>query len=116
GVRETIALSAVGGLIAAGLMALSPLRTLREIPALNPRPAAEPATGIPEPTATTSAPPSGTQGRPARALGLGREVGVLAGNRRRRPRHEDCSIAALAGALARHSESPLPDARDHGRT
>jgi MFS family permease len=60
GVRETIALSAVGGLIAAGLMALSPLRTLREIPALNPRPAAEPATGIPEPTATTSAPPSGT--------------------------------------------------------
>jgi MFS family permease len=34
GLRETIAISSVGGLVAAGLLAASPLRTLKAIPAL----------------------------------------------------------------------------------
>jgi MFS family permease len=51
GLRETIAISAVGGLLAAGFIAASPLRRLREIPAL-----AEP---VADPSARAAAPPSG---------------------------------------------------------
>jgi hypothetical protein len=53
GLRETIAVSAVGGLIAVGLLAISPIRSLREIPNLFQ---AEPAA---DPVATVTAPPTG---------------------------------------------------------
>ena len=57
GLRETIAVSSLGGLIAIGLLAASPLRTLRRIPTL-----ADPTkdgTLALDPTSTTSAPPTG---------------------------------------------------------
>jgi MFS family permease len=53
GLRETIAISSVGGLIAVSILAVSPLRSLREIPALR-----EPETAL-DPAATVSAPPTG---------------------------------------------------------
>jgi MFS family permease len=59
GLRETIAISSIGGLIAVGLMAASPLRSLREIPSLADASAGAAESGLPEPTATTTAPPSG---------------------------------------------------------
>jgi hypothetical protein len=53
GLRETIAISSIGGLVAVSLMAISPLRTLRTIPTLgNPDAAGDPA-------ATIAAPPTG---------------------------------------------------------
>ena len=55
GLRETIAISSIGGLVAAGVIALSPLRSLRVIPTL----AEAPAEALPEPAATISAPPTG---------------------------------------------------------
>jgi MFS family permease len=53
GLRETIAISSIGGLIAASLMAISPLRTLRTIPTLADPDAAR------DPAATIGAPPTG---------------------------------------------------------
>jgi MFS family permease len=60
GLRETIAISSMGGLIAAGLLALSPLRSLREIPSLDEvaTAAAEPAAAA-DPVSTSTAPPTG---------------------------------------------------------
>jgi MFS family permease len=58
GLRETITISSMGGLIAAGMLALSPLRTLREIPKHPPTIGAHGPPG-PDPTATTAAPPTG---------------------------------------------------------
>jgi MFS family permease len=58
GLRETIAVSAVGGLIAAGLLAISPIRTLREIPTLHDAEAGLAAVPA-EPAATVTAPPTG---------------------------------------------------------
>ena len=55
GLRETIAISSIGGLVAAGVIAVSPLRSLRVIPSLAE---ASPET-LPEPAATISAPPTG---------------------------------------------------------
>jgi MFS family permease len=52
GLRETIAISSIGGLVAAGFIAASPLRSLRRIPALADAPAAKPV-------ATTALPPGG---------------------------------------------------------
>lgn len=56
GLRETIAISSMGGLIAAGLLALSPLRTLREIPSLPPSSGTPPGPPAEDPAITTSAP------------------------------------------------------------
>ena len=58
GLRETIAISSMGGVIAVILLGLSPLRTLREIPSLPPSIEPQGPSG-PDPTATTSAPPTG---------------------------------------------------------
>jgi MFS family permease len=60
GLRETIAISSMGGLIAAGLLAVSPLRTLRAIPSLDEVPAAggEPVAAA-DPASTSTAPPTG---------------------------------------------------------
>jgi len=53
GLRETIAISSAGCLVAFSILAISPLRTLREIPALR-----EPEVAR-DPTATVTAPPTG---------------------------------------------------------
>jgi MFS family permease len=59
GLRETIAISSMGGLIAAGLLGLSPLRTLREIPTLDEAASAADAAAGAEPVSTSTAPPTG---------------------------------------------------------
>jgi MFS family permease len=53
GLRETIAISSIGGLIAAAFILFSPLRSLRAIPALAD------AGPLADPAATTVAPPTG---------------------------------------------------------
>jgi hypothetical protein len=55
GLRETIAISSVGGLVAVSLLAISPIRTLRAIPTL-PEASADMAG---DPATTTSSPPTG---------------------------------------------------------
>jgi MFS family permease len=55
GLRETIAISSIGGIVAVALMAVSPLRSLRDIPSLaDARPE-----GVLDPAATVTAPPTG---------------------------------------------------------
>ena len=58
GLRETIAVSSLGGLVAIGVLAASPLRTLRRIPSLVDPTAAD-GTLVLDPTSTSSAPPTG---------------------------------------------------------
>ena len=60
GLRETIAVSSVGGMVAASLMAVSPLRTLRVIPSIGAGSGGELGETVPDPAATTTAPPTGT--------------------------------------------------------
>jgi len=55
GLRETIAISSIGGIVAVALMAVSPLRSLRVIPSL----AEAPPEGMLDPAATVTAPPTG---------------------------------------------------------
>ena len=53
GLQQTILISSAGGLVALAILAASPLRSLREIPAFH-----EPEPGL-DPTASVSAPPTG---------------------------------------------------------
>jgi MFS family permease len=55
GLRETIAISSIGGIVAVALMAVSPLRSLRVIPSL----AEAPLESSHDPAATVTAPPTG---------------------------------------------------------
>jgi MFS family permease len=58
GLRETIAVSALGGLVAIGILAASPLRTLQRIPSLPDATAAD-ASLVLDPASTSSGPPTG---------------------------------------------------------